>query len=349
MLQLNLMAEENRLTKLSKLGDSLERLCILNWELFRRILENAQKKDRKGPGGRPAYDCVLLFKILVLQRLFNLSDDQTEYQINDRMSFMRFLGLTLGDKVPDAKTIWLFRNILTQAGAMESLFALFSSQLEQLGLITHTGTIVDATFVDAPRQRNTREENQTIKAGEIPQTWKEESLKVAHKLSQKDTDARWATKGGERHYGYKDHTKVDVDSKLITAYTVTSANVHDSNEFVDFFDENDRAAYADSAYASAAIADRLPQSIENHIHEKGYRDHPLSDAQKESNRVKSKIRARIEHVYGFMTNSMNGITVRSIGLPRARFQIGLTNLVYNLCRYCVLWRKVFILGVSAPI
>ncbi len=137
-------------------------------------------------------------------RLEKLSDDQTEYQINDQMSFMRFLGLSLGDKVPDAKTIWLFRDTLTQANVIENLFCLFTRQLEQQGIITHTGTVVDATFVDTPRQRNTREENKAIKSGNIPEEWKENTPKTAHKLSQKDTDARWTIKGGKKHYGYKD-------------------------------------------------------------------------------------------------------------------------------------------------
>ena len=269
MMQLGFFTEETRLEKLSKLGDSLEKLNIIDWEIFRPILNVTFAKERKGSGGRPPYDYLLLFKILILQRLFNLSDDQTEYQINDRMSFMRFLGLSLGDKIPDAKTIWLFRDNLTQAKAIEELFSLFNRQLESQGIITHTGTIVDATFVDAPRQRNTREENKAIKKGEVPEEWTEDTPKAAHKLAQKDTDARWTVKGGEKHYGYKDHTKVDADSKIITDYAVTNAAVHDSNEFVDFIDGTDKVVYADSAYAGREIAEKLPENVENSIHEKG--------------------------------------------------------------------------------
>ncbi len=339
MMQFGFFAEETRLEKLTRLGDSLEKLNIIDWEIFRPTLNAAFRKERKGSGGRPPYDYLLLFKILILQRLFNLSDDQTEYQINDRMSFMRFLGLSLGEKVPDAKTIWLFRDTLIQAKAIEELFRLFNRQLESQGIITHTGTIIDATFVDAPRQRNTREENKTIKEGKIPEGWTEDTPKAAHKLAQKDTDARWTVKGGEKHYGYKDHTKVDADSKIITDYAVTNAAVHDSNELVDFIDKTDKVVYADSAYSGRGIAEKLPENVENSIHEKGYRNRPLTDEQKESNRKKSKIRARIEHVYGFMTGSMKGITVRGIGLQRAGFNIGLTNLVYNLCRYSILQRQ----------
>ena len=344
MMQLGIFTEETRLEKLSKLGDSLEKLNIIDWDIFRPTLNVAFMKEHKGCGGRPPYDYLLLFKVLILQRLFNLSDDQTEYQINDRMSFMRFLGLSLGDKVPDAKTIWLFRDTLTQAKVIEELFRLFNRQLDSQGVITHTGTIVDATFVDAPRQRNTREENKIIKAGEIPEEWTESTPKATHKLAQKDTDARWTVKGGEKHYGYKDHTKVDADSKIITDYAVTNAAVHDSNEFVDFIDQTDKAVYADSAYAGREIAEKLPENVANNIQEKGYRNRPLTEGQKESNRNKSKVRARIEHVYGFMTGSMKGITVRSIGRQRAGFNIGLTNLVYNLCRYSILQRQRLRMG-----
>jgi len=330
-MQINLFAEETQLERLSKLGDSLERLKIIDFESFRPTLTEGLKKERKSRAGRPPFDNVMMFKVLVLQRLFNLSDDQTEYQITDRISFQRFLGLSLGEKVPDAKTIWLFRNTLTDADIMEKLFTQFNRMLEERGIITHKGTIVDATFVDAPRQRNTRDENEQIKDGKIPDEWK----KKPHKLAQKDTDARWTKKGDETHFGYKDHAKVDADSKLVTDYAVTPANVHDSNEFEDFFDEKDEAAYADSAY----VGKNLPKHVKNEVCEKGYRNKPLTSEQKENNRRKSKIRSRIEHVFGFMTMSMHGLTVRTIGMHRATFNIGLTNLVYNLCRYSILQRK----------
>ena len=102
-----------------------------------------------------------------MQRLYNLSDDQTEYQINDRMSFMRFLGINLCEKVPDAKTIWKFKYDIAETETVDKLFCMFDEHLEKEGLISHKGTIVDATFVDAPRQRNSRNENKKIKNGVI--------------------------------------------------------------------------------------------------------------------------------------------------------------------------------------
>ena len=345
-MQIGLWDESLRLEKLSKLGDSLEKLNhAINWEMFRPKLTNVFKKQAKGAGGRPPYDYVMLFKVLVLQRIYNLSDDQTEYQINDRMSFMRFLGLGLGDRVPDAKTIWLYRDTLTKANVIRELFDLFNAQLEDAGLITRTGTIVDATFVEAPRQHNHHDENNDIKQGKTPEDWKKPQN--IHKLRQKDMDARWTRKGREFHFGYKDHVKADADSKLITDYTITPANVHDSQPMPAMINGKDKAIYADSAYWGSVVAEALPENVENHIHERGTKKQPLTEEQKASNRVKSKTRCRIEHIFGFMTSSMHGITVRCVGLARAEFNIGLTNLIYNFCRFEFLNRSAKTVGKCA--
>lgn len=267
---------------MSKLGNSIKKLKIIDFEIFRPLLEKAFFKERKSNAGRPLFDIVMMFKILVLQRLFNLSDNQTEYQITDRMSFQRFIGLSLGERVPDAKTIWLFRNTLTRSGMIRDLFAMFSGMLASKGIVTHAGTIVNATFVDAPCQRNSRDENQQVKNGETPEEWKNNT----HKLAQKDADARWTKKNDETHYGYKDHVKVDADSLIITGYATTPANVHDSNEFTKLLNEEDKAVYADSAY----VGKEIPDHEENRVCEKGYRNNPLTDEQKANNREKSKTR-----------------------------------------------------------
>ena len=179
--------EENRMKKISKIGDPLEILnSIINWEMFRVILKKHIVRKESNKGGRPPFDIVMMFKILVLERLYNMSDDQAEFQINDRRSFMRFLGLESYDTVPDAKTIWKFRDDLSKTDAIEECFHLFNEMLAEEGLITHSGTIIDATFVDAPRQRNTRDENIKIKNGEVPEEW--EKPENAAKLAQKDTE-----------------------------------------------------------------------------------------------------------------------------------------------------------------
>ena len=335
MGQISLWDESRRLERLSELGDCLVRLDkVINWKLFLPTLKRVFRKEAKGPGGRPPFDYLMMFKILILQRIYNLSDDQTEYQINDRISFMRFLGLGLGDKVPDAKTIWLFRNTLTEAGAMRELFDLFQAQLREEGLITRTGTIVDATFVEAPAQRNTKEERETIKKGDIPEEWKGKG----NKLRQKDTDARWTKKNGRSYFGYKDHVKADAESKLIEDYRVSDAALNDSKPMPEMIAEEDQVIYADSAYDGKPVAEAIPANVENKICKQGRRGRKLTDEEKERNREYSKVRCRIEHIFGFMTGSMNGLTLRSIGMARAEFNIGLTNLIYNMFRYEFLHR-----------
>lgn len=337
MEQLGIFSSAKRERKLSDLGDNLEQLKqIVSWEMFRPVLEKATRKEAKGPGGRRRYDVVMMFKILVLARLYNLGDDQMEYQINDRISFMRFLDLDLSSTVPDAKTIWLFRETLRKAGIIDDIFAQFNGLLEQKNLIAHEGTIVDATFVEAPKQRNSREENQTIKAGQTPEEWLDPENK--HKLAQKDTDARWAKKNNQTYYGYKDHVKADAKSKFITNYSVTNAAVNDNQEFVGLLKENDGLLYGDCGYVGKKFVKQFPKGVTSMIHEKAEKNRPLTEAQKASNREKSRIRCRIEHIFGYMTGAMHGITVRSIGLARAKFNIGMMNLVYNLCRYAFLMR-----------
>ena len=144
--------QDMRLNKLSKLGDPLEKLENgVDFEIFRELLESKLSKEPQGKGGRPPYDYVLMFKILILQRYYNLSDDQVEYQINDRMSFMRFLNLSISDDIPDSKTVWHFREQLTDLELVEELFSLFIRELESLNLIINEGKIIDASFVEVPR------------------------------------------------------------------------------------------------------------------------------------------------------------------------------------------------------
>jgi len=335
MKQKGFFDENDRLAELSKMGDPLEKLnTFIQWDNFRGILTRALKKEAKGPGGRPPFDYVMMFKILILQKLYNIADDATEYLIKDRLSFQRFLGLALCDTVPDAKTIWNFREELREAEALDTVFYRFVRQMEEKEIITHSGSIVDATFVEVPRQRNTREENKEIQEGNIPEKWK--TRKNRNKLAQKDTDARWMTKNKERHYGYKDHIKIDKKSKIITKYCVTSAEVHDSRELKNLIEvKKDKRLYGDSAYTGEEVQKCIPKKIKNRIHEKGYRNRPLTQAQKRNNTAKSRIRARVEHVFGAM-NHFGGIFIRSIGIARAEMQIGLLNLTYNLTRYVYL-------------
>ena len=269
---------------------------------------------------------------MILQRYYGLGDTQIEYQILDRLSFKKFLGLESGDKVPDEKTVWLFRENLTKSGLVKEIFEQFRQYLETEGLIINEGKMIDASFTIAPRQRNTREENKMIKEGRGDELWNDKPNKKRHK----DIDARWTKKNNETFYGYKNHAKVDTKSKFIDNYEVTDASVHDSQPLDDLLSEEDEGQdfYADSAYTGEEqekVIDKY--KMKNKVNEKGYRNKPLTDEQKTSNREKSKTRARVEHVFGFMEQSMNGLIVRSVGIVRATGIIGLINLKYNLFRY----------------
>jgi transposase, IS5 family len=334
-----------RQKKLLATRDFLEQINrIVAWEAFRPVLDAALKRSLREKGGRPPHDAVLMFRILVLQALYNLSDEQTEYQILDRLSFMKFLGLELHDTVPDARTIWLFREQLIAAQAVEKLFAQFDAMLDARGFAASGGQIIDATFVEVPRQRNGRDDNEKIKNGETPADWSEK--KKAHK----DTDARWTKKNGVAFYGYKNHANVDNKHKLIRRYTVTDASVHDSQELDNVLDtKNDcQDTWADSAYRSEEQETRLKEKgCPSHIHERAYRNKPLTPEQEAANTERSRVRVRVEHVFGHIATAMNGCYVRTIGFARAEAKIGLENIAYNISRFTFLMRPLKATSASA--
>ena len=226
----------------------------LPWEDFRGCLDavcRRSDKARESRAGRKPWDAVVMFKTIILSALYNLLDDQVEHQIRDRLSFMRFLGLGLEDRVPDAKTVWLYREQLTQAGVIETLFETFDGHLKDQGYLAMGGQIIDASIVAVPKQRNSRKENAGIKAGETPECWQDKPAK----RRQKDVEARWTKKHGRSHYGYKNHVNVDRRHKLVRRYQVSDAATHDSKVLDDILDGDNTAlgVWADSAYRSAEI------------------------------------------------------------------------------------------------
>ena len=320
---------EGRMNKIDKNGDPLTKIDnTVDWEIFRPSLEKAREKPRKSNVGPKGYDVILLFKILIIQSLYNLSDDATEYQILDRHSFCRFLGLHIGSKVPDATTIWRFREDLISAGIIEKLFAEFDNLLGESGFTALKGQIVDASIVNVPKQRNSREENQQIKDGETPAGWSK------NKRRRKDVDARWTKKNGKSYFGYKNHVSVDVKHKLIRGWSVTDAAQHDSNVFEDILAENtSQDVWADSAYYSEERLRRLREAgYREHIQRKGCRNRKLTKREQQSNRTRSKIRSRVEHVFGVQTQKAGNLILRTVGLARAKVKIGLRNLAYNMDR-----------------
>ena len=343
MTQMGFFDVENRYAALDAKHDPLVKInAVVSWETFRSRLEQVWRKPadkRKSDAGRKPWDAIVMFKAIILCALYNLSDDQVEYQMRDRLSFVRFLGLALEDKVPDAKTVWLYREQLSQAGVIETLFDDFDSYLKNQGYQAMGGQIIDASIVAVPVQRNSREENDQIKRGEIPEAWADEPAK----RRQKDTEARWTKKHGKSHYGYKNHVGIDRKHKLIRRYQVTDAAVHDSQVIEELLSSDNTAkdVWADSAYRSKDIEAKLKaRKLTSRIHRKGYRNHPLQDWEKAVNRRRSRFRARVEHVFGAQQNDMGGTLVRSIGLVRGRARIGLKNLAYNMRRLVHLQRPV---------
>ena len=326
---------DERHQQLEKLGDPLPRLAkVVDWEGFRPVLEKVHQKERKSNAGRKPFDVVVMFKVLVLQHMYNLADEQTEYQIRDRYSFCRFLGLTPEGRVADARTIWLFRERLKTQELVEELFAGLMRQVEAAGYIARRGQIVDASLVSAPRQRNRREENEALKNGQTPQGWEDKPAM----RRQKDTDARWTKKHGKTYFGYKNHLSIDRENKLVRHFEVTDAAVHDSQVFDRVLAETNTSAdvWADSAYRSAQREVELKATgYRSHIQTKGTATRKLSERATQANHRRAKIRARVEHVFAAQT-AMGGMLVRTIGIARARVKIGMMNIVYNLRRWAYL-------------
>ncbi len=325
--------EEKRIHRLQQKKPTLATLSeTIPWDAFRPLLEQGYSHERKSNAGRKRIDPIILFKMLVLQQLFNLSDEELEFQVNDRRSFEEFVGLGVMNTIPDATTIAFFSERLRKAGVVDELFERFEEHLRTQGLEARGGQIIDATLVPVPKQRNSREQNKTIKDGAIPEKW----LDKPNRLRQKDTDARWVKKNGISHYGYKNSICIDATHGFIRRYVITPANIHDSQMLTQVLDPENRDdfVWADSGYAGAQFEDLLGMAgFESRIHEKGSRCHPLSEEALERNKVRSSVRARVEHVFGAITTCMRGKLTRRIGLARTRAWWGLRNLTYNFLRY----------------
>jgi transposase, IS5 family len=348
---------EERLRELSAKGDDLERLnALVDFEAFRPELERAVPRSDRTKGGRPPYDHVLMFKVLILQASHSLSDERTEYLIKDRLSFMRFLGLSLADRVPDANSIWNFREALTRARiegapAVEVLFRRFDAMLGASGYIAMGGQIIDATVVAArgsatPRQRNTEDEKRALKEGRVPDAWRGSPAKLA----QKDRDARWTVKHSKAKpaadgtkrvdiaiplFGYKNHLGIDRRHGLIRTWTGTDAARHDGAQLAGLLDRTNTGSgiWADTAYRSEKNEAHLAaHGFTGRIHRKKPKGKPMPKRTARANAAKSGIRARIEHVFARQKGPM-GLVIRTIGLARARVKIGIANLVYNMQRF----------------
>lgn len=344
----SLFSLNDHLAALSKDGDPLEVLQqTVDFEYFRTWLIEGLGYGDGAKGGRPPFDPVMMFKALILQAQHNLSDARMEFMIRDRLSWLRFLGLSLGDRTPDENTIRHFRNRLTETGTLKRVMKAFDWQLQKKGYIPMSGQIVDASLVPAPKQRNTEGEREAIKSGKSAKDiWPNEPNKAA----QKDTDARWTLKvGGKVRYredgtplpmialpvfGYKSHISIDRGFGFIREMAVTSASAADGRLLrqVVSTDNTGSEVWADSAYRSKRnekwLSDRM---LTSRIHRRKPMGKPMSKATARANAAKSSIRAHVEHVFAHQKNRF-GLFIRTIGLARAEAKLTLSNLAYNFNR-----------------
>jgi IS5 family transposase len=280
--------------------------AALNWKRFDALLHKVFKASREG---RPSYPPLVLFKVMLLQQWYGLSDPMAEEAIGDRLSFRRFLGLGLRDAVPDETTICRFRGRLAEKRLAERLLVELNRQLDGKGLLVKRGTLVDATLVAAqPRPPSKDDERSPV-----------------------DADADWTVKRGRPTYGYKLHVGVDQDSGLIRTAELTPASTHDSKVFEPLLSGDERAVYADKAYDAKARRKRLKaRGVLDGILKQARRNRPLTDWERTWNRYLSALRSPVERVFGTLKRGYGFYRARYVGLARNRNHALLLVLAFNM-------------------
>ena len=327
-IKIDLFAADLHQQKLDQLGDPLLRIAsCIDFPALAAEVDSVAPRPVSPQGGRPPYPTETMVRILVLKRLYNLSDEQMEYQLLDRRSYQRFCGLVDAARLPDRTTIWHFENRIGVAGA-EALFTAVEQQILQHGYVARGGQIIDATLVPAPKQHFSRDDKEQIKENAMSADWS------PAKRRQKDLDATWTKKHGKSTYGFKLSIGVDRKHKLIRKLVTDTASVHDSQHFEVVLDDRNTSAevYADRGYPSQEREEQLKaQGYRSRIQRKGSRNHPLSECQQRRNHKIAKVRARVEHVFGAM-EQMGGKCIRTIGQARADFALTMMAVAYNIKR-----------------
>jgi IS5 family transposase len=329
-------AQNQRSDKLTKLGDALIELdSLVNFAALAALVDAKAPRTDPKLGGRPPYGTELMVRIIVLQQFFGLSDDQVEYQINDRTSFQRFLRLERSSQIPDSKTLWAFRERIKTAEVSTDLFAEAKRQIGAKGYIARGGQVIDGTLIRAPVQHFTKAEKALLEQGKIPEDWSKA------KRAQKDLDATWTQKHGKSYFGYKASVSVDVTNKLIQTDVISTASAHDTKHFEAALDtaNTSRLVLADKGYADGPREVRLTQAgWRLEIQRKAKKGKEISAFQKQRNTRIATTRARGEHVFATM-KQMGGGLVRTIGLARATVQLTLKAVTYNFKRALFLVRR----------
>lgn len=307
-------------SRLDAAGDPLVKIIeTVDWSGLAVLLDPI-RFESGAKGGRPGWDPLIMVKCFLLQSLYGLSDDACEYQLNDRFSFKRFVGLGLDDKAPDAKTIWLYRERMIKANLTDILWDWFQAELLRHGYEAQKGQIIDAAIVSTHKPTKTHEDD-------LPPAMER----------QIDRDASFTQKHGNSYHGYKAHIQIDNMHKFVRKQMTTSAHVHDSQLFAALLEtkaNSGRKVWADSAYRSVSHEALLSQyHLTSQIHYKAYRNKPLSEAKQRTNHTRSKTRARVEHVFGHVITAMHGWALHTIGIARAEAKITLKLLTYNIQRF----------------
>ena len=271
--------------------------------------EILSKRERGYDGvGRPYTSIIKLLKCLFLQGMYNLSDPEMEDQLRDRMSFQKFVGITEEKDMPDETTICRFRNELTELGFQENIFTMTQSILYEMGFTVKEGHIQDGTLIKASKGKKN-------KYGE----------------STRDKEATFTKKNNVTHHGYKGHIGTSTKGDFILNTTFTTASVHDSQQQDALMTGEETCGYGDSAYGMDEKKKQEYQDcgMQTEFHEKGKKNHPLTPDQKESNRIKSTVRAKVEHPFAWIKNRYMYTKVRYRGLTKNAFHWFLICSIYN--------------------
>jgi transposase, IS5 family len=303
---------------------------FVNWKSIEKLLKKKYKKTMSADG-RPAYPPLPMFKLLLLQRWYGLSDPGLEEALNDRISFIRFSGFSLSSPLPDYSTICRFRNTLLDENIYESLFAEVNRQLEEKDLLVKGahGAIVDATIIESSRRPRKLMEI-------IPEDRKEEETKPSTAISYSDdTDATWIKKGKRPYYGYKAHVSVDAKDGYVIGGHVTPANVADTTELEKLVDDlnlpEGSMIFADKGYASENNRTILARKkLQSGIMDKAVRNKPLTLIQIMINKLISSIRYKVERSIGTLKRGYRFTRMRYTGLKKGKMELLLNAIAFNL-------------------
>lgn len=306
--------------------------------------EQSKTPNGSSNRGRPAVDPVLMFKICFLIELFNLSVKQVRADILDRASYRKFLNLGT-NCCPARQTIWKYYEIFSQTGLIVKVSSEVMAAIRQTDAVKQDSAIIgDSSYLESPTQHFSSGDYKKIKAGR----GQEIRFKNRHQACHKDLDARRAMKGNKFFHGYKMHVIAASASKFIIGLEVTNASVHDSQVVAPLLREEfaGKGLFLDAGYFGAAVEDIIKKfKMVPRVCQRATRGHPLSLEQKHQNRQISKVRVRIEHIFGFIEKSMNGSTVRTVGIIRATAHAHMKSLCYNICRATTLIKLIATEGI----